>query len=326
MVRRRPGIPVAGTRGLRAAGTAAPNVRCFGSGRFSLVQRSEPVDRPLRSVIAHVWSEAITDRAMLSAGGLAFFSMFGLLPAIAAIGAVYGLLISAETLEAQIASLGDVLPQTIVRMLGEFVSDVPRGFGLGFGLVFNLVIVMWTVQRSASGIITALNLTHSIEETRDRMTRQVAATAIAVASLFVIAAGLFLVAIVPLVAPLMEPALAWLVSVLRWVVAALLFLAYLWGVYRIAPAVPPSRYSWISIGAIVATGLWLIASVLFSLYVSNLGGFSSYYGSATGAVVLMTWLFITSWVVLIGAEVNEQLVEIHEGKPKNGLKDSVDRA
>ena len=263
---------------------------------------------------------------MLSAGGLAFFSMFGLLPAIAAIGAIYGLVVSAEALEAQIATHRDVLPEPIVRMLREFVSDVPRGFGLGLGLVFNLLIVMWTVQRSASGIITALNLTHSIEESRDRMTRQVAALGIAASSLLVIAAGLFLIVIVPLILPTVEPALAWAVSILRWIVAAVLFLAYLWGVYRIAPAQPPRRYSWISIGALVATTLWLIASGLFSLYVSNLGGFSSYYGSTTGAVVLMTWLFITSWVVLIGAEVNEQLVEIHEGKPENGLKEGVDRA
>lgn len=262
---------------------------------------------------------------MLSAGGLAFFSLFGLLPAIAAIGAIYGLAISTDTLEAQIAGLSGMLPQPIVQMLREFVSEVPRGFGWGFGLVFNLLIVLWTVQRSASGIITALNLTHSIEESRDRLARQVAAFAIAASSLMMIAAALFLVAVVPLLAPLLEPAFRTAVLILRWPVAGLLFLAYLWGVYRIAPARPPRRYRSISIGALVAATLWLIASALFSLYVSVFG-YSSYYGSATAAVVLMMWLFITSWVVLIGAEVNEQLVEIHEGKPKNDLKARVDNA
>ena len=263
---------------------------------------------------------------MLSAGGLAFFSLYGLLPAIAGIGAIYGLLVSTETLASQIAALRGVLPAPIVGLLREFISEVPRGFGLGVGLAFNLLIVLWTVQRSASGIITALNLTHSIEESRDRVDRQIAALAIAGAGLLFIAAALFLVAIVPLLLPLLQPPFAFAARWLRWPVAAMLFLTYLWGVYRIAPAEPPRRYSWISIGALVATTLWLIASGLFSLYVSTLGGFSSYYGSATGAVVLVTWLFITSWTVLIGAEVNEQLVEIHEGKPENRLKESVDRA
>lgn len=263
---------------------------------------------------------------MLSAAGLAFFSLYGLLPAIAAIGAVYGMVVSAATLEAQVAGLSDVLPSTIVKMLREFVTVVPRGFGLGFGLVFNLLIVMWTVQRSASGIITALNLTHGIEDSRTRLKRQLAATVIAVSSLLLIAVAIFLIVIVPLITPSLEPTLATTARLLRWPLAALLFLAYLWAIYRVAPAEAPRRSSWISFGALVAVTLWLIASGLFSLYVTQLGGFSSYYGSATGAVVLMTWLFITSWVVLIGAEVNEQLVELHEGKPKDDIKERVDRA
>lgn len=263
---------------------------------------------------------------MLTAGGLAFFTLFGLLPALAAIGAVYGLIISAGALEQQIALLEQFVPEPIVTVMREFLTDVPSGFGLGVGLVVNLLIVLWTVQRSASGIITGLNLTHSVEETRSGFWREVAALSIAAAALVFVAAALFLIAVVPLVAPALAVPLDSAALVLRWPVAAVLFLAYLWGVYRLAPAVPPRKASWISIGALVATGLWLAASGLFSLYVSTIGGFSPYYGSATAPVVLLAWLFITSWVVLIGAEVNEALVESHEGKPKDDVKERVDRA
>lgn len=291
-----------------------------------LVEREHPQPRGVASVVRHVWREAITDRTMLTAGGLAFFTLFGLLPAIAAIGAVYGLAIEEQALEKQLAALEQLLPQPIVVMLREFLTDVPSNFGLGFGLVLNLLIVLWTVQRSASGIITGLNLTHSIEESRSRLARQGVALAIAGASLLFVATALFLVAVVPLFAPALASPLDDLALLLRWPVAGVLFLAYLWAVYRIAPAAAPRQSSWISIGALVATVLWLAASGLFSLYVSTIGGFSPYYGSATAAVVLLAWLYITSWVVLIGAEVNEQLIEIHDGKPKNDVKDKVDSA
>jgi membrane protein len=273
-----------------------------------------------------VWHEAITDRAMLTAGGLAFFTLLGLLPAVAAIGAIYGLTISPEALEQQIVALEEILPEPIVGVLREFLTDVPSRFGLGLGLVIHLLIVLWTVQRSASGIITGLNLTHSIEETRSKLSREGVALAIAAAGLLFVAAALFLVAVIPLAAPALAPPLDGVLLLLRWPVAALLFLAYLWGIYRLAPAIPPRKPSWISIGALVATGLWLAASALFSLYVSTIGGFSAYYGSATAPVVLLAWLFITSWVVLIGAEVNEQLIEAHEGKPEDDVKARVDRA
>jgi membrane protein len=261
---------------------------------------------------------------MLSAGGLAFFGLFGLLPAIAAVGALYGQFYSPEALEEQIGGLD--LPEPAVTMLREFVTEVPAGFGFGIGLAFSLVIVLWTVQRSASGIITALNLVHDVEEERGRLGREAAALAIAGSSLLLVALSLFLIALLPLIAPLLGEPLDSAALFLRWPLLAILFLLHLIAVYRIGPAEPPRRYGWISIGALVALGLWLVASGLFALYLSVIGGFDPYYGSATAPVVLMTWLFITSWVVMIGAEVNEQLVEAHDGKPDDDMKDKVDHA
>lgn len=263
---------------------------------------------------------------MLSAGGLAFFALFGLLPALAALGALYGLLIPPETLQAQIESLAEILPDYMIAMLREFLARIPAGFGFGAGLAFNLLIVLWTVQRSASGIITAMNLVHDIEEQRDRVRREAAALAIAAGSLVFLGISLFLIAVLPLLAPLLDPGIGEAARLLRWPLLAIFFLLYLASVYRLAPAEPPRRYRWISIGALTALGLWLAASGLFSLYLSAIGGFSPYYGSATAPVVLLAWLFLTSWVVMIGAEVNEQIVETREGKPKAGAKEKVDRA
>lgn len=288
-------------------------------------ERQAPDWRGPGEVARNVWREAVTDRTFLAAGGLAFFTMFALLPAIAAAAAVYGMMIPAETLERQIRSLHDILPEHVAGMLREFMTAVPSGLGLGVALIFNLLIILWTVQRSASGIITALNIVHDIEEKRSRLRREGAALAIAAASLLFLFLALFLIAALPLIAPAMDETLTGILTVARWPLLAILFLLYLTTIFRIAPA-QRSRFTWISIGAGVALLLWLAASALFSLYVSTIGGFGPYYGSATGPVVLMAWLFISSWVVMVGAEVNEQMLQSREGTEKEGVKERVDRA
>ncbi|MFN3388883.1 MAG: YhjD/YihY/BrkB family envelope integrity protein [Allosphingosinicella sp.] len=169
-------------------------------------------------------------------------------------------------------------------------------------------------------------MVHDTQEQRPRLRREGAALAIAGGSLAFLFLSLFLVALLPLFGAALEPgARAWL-AVLRWPLLALLFLVYLGAVYRIAPAEPPRRFRWISVGALVALALWLAATGLFSLYLEHVGGFGAYYGSATGPVVLMTWLFLSAWVVMIGAEVNEQIVETREGAPRENMKERLDRA
>ena len=291
-----------------------------------MVERDRPERRSVGTIARNVWRESVTDRTMLAASGLAFFTMFALLPAIAGVGAVYGLIVSPERLERQLASLDDALPEGVTAILREFVTSVPGGLGLGIALAFNLLIVLWTVQRSSSGIITALNIVHETEEQRPRLRREGAALAIAGGSLLFLFLSLFLIALLPLFGTALEPGAREWLKVLRWPLLALLFLVYLGAVYRIAPAEPPRRFRWISVGALVALGLWLAATGLFSLYLEHIGGFGAYYGSATGPVVLMTWLFLSAWVVMIGAEVNEQIVETKEGTPREDIKERLDRA
>lgn len=261
---------------------------------------------------------------MLAAGGLAFFAMFALLPAVAAVGAIYGLLVDKSRIEAQFAGLDDALPSYIVDTLREFVTAVPAGLGLGIGLAINLLIVLWTVQRSSAGIITALNIIHDVKEDRGRWRREGAALAIAGGSLFFLFLSLFLVGVLPLLSN-NGGGLMGLLMLLRWPLLALVFFIWLGAIYRIAPAEPPQRIRWISIGSAVALVLWLSASALFSLYVSNFDGFGPYYGSASAAVVLMSWLFITAFVITIGAEVNEQLTEREDVTTREGLKAQLDR-
>ena len=97
-----------------------------------------------------------------------------------------------------------------------------------------------------------------------------------------------------------------LAQVLRWVLLVALVVAALAVIYRIAPDRDPPRFSWVTPGSLVATVLWIIGSVAFSLYVNNFGSYNKTYGAIAGVVVLMLWLYLTSYIVLLGAEINAE--------------------
>jgi membrane protein len=92
----------------------------------------------------------------------------------------------------------------------------------------------------------------------------------------------------------------------RWVLLALVVIGALAVIYRVAPDRDAPRFRWVSVGALVAAVLWLIGSLLFSLYVNNFGSYNKTYGALAGAVVLMLWLYLTSYIVLLGAEINAE--------------------
>ena len=84
-----------------------------------------------------------------------------------------------------------------------------------------------------------------------------------------------------------------LAQVVRWVALVVIVVAALAVVYRVAPDRDAPRFRWVSVGALVATVLWVLGSVGFSLYVNFFGNYNKTYGAVAGVVVLMLWLYLT---------------------------------
>jgi membrane protein len=97
-----------------------------------------------------------------------------------------------------------------------------------------------------------------------------------------------------------------LLEAARWVLIVLLFAAALAVLYRASPDRDAPKMKWASVGAVIATILWIIASVGFSLYVDNFSSYGKTYGALAGVVVLLLWLWISAYVVLLGAEINAE--------------------
>ena len=97
-----------------------------------------------------------------------------------------------------------------------------------------------------------------------------------------------------------------LAQVVRWVVLIGVVIVGLAVVYRVAPDRDAPKFRWVSTGAVVAATLWILGSVAFSLYVSYFGNYNKTYAALAGVVVLMLWLFVTCYIVLLGAEINAE--------------------
>ena len=236
------------------------------------------------------------------AAGLAYYAIFGLLPALAAAAALWGQFGDIGELKQGLQHSGSMLPAATVQLLDEFLTSVPRGFGGGIALLVNLVFVLWVAFRAAGGLLTALNIVYDQEETRSRTRRAAVALAVGTAGIAMLFVVIGLLALAPLLASWLQMETALRLLWLRWPVMITIFAAGLALLFRYAPNRTPSHLLPLCWGTAAATLLCLAASAGISLYVGHLANFGRLYGSLGSIAVVLLWLYANALAVLIGAE------------------------
>lgn len=190
----------------------------------------------------------------------------------------------------------------------EAVTEDASG-SIGFGLVAGVLVALWSASSGMKHLIEAMNAAYDEEEGRGFVRQR------GLALLFTVGAVLFMVGAVVVLAVVprllegagLGSAAETAIAVGRWPALALAFALGLAVLYRFGPSRDDAEWTWATPGAGMATMLWLAASGGFSLYVSRFGSYNETYGSLGGVVVAMLWLFITAYVVLMGAELNAEM-------------------
>jgi membrane protein len=263
-----------------------------------------------RQVLRRAWRETKADGIPLMAAGVAFYSFVALFPGLIAAATLYGLVADPVQVEEQIRSLSAALPPEsaalIADQMREITSTPNRALGVGF--VVGLLGALFTASGAVFNLIKAINLAYDEEETRGLVRLRALALLLTLGAIVFLVVAVGVVAVLPLV--LGQIGLGGIgqtvVAVLRWVGLLVFVPAALALLYRYAPDRNDARFSWVSIGAVVATLLWVVGSVGFSVFVSNFGSYGETYGALAGVVVLLLWLFLTAFVVLLGAEINSE--------------------
>ena len=269
--------------------------------------RAREGELPLAHILRAVWEEIFTDHATVIAAGLAYYAIFGLLPGLAGAAALWGLFGNTDALQSMLQSSGGVLPPTTVRLLEPFLTSVPKGFGGGIALLFNVLLVVWTAFRAASGLLIALNIVYDLKERRSRVRRVATALAIGVGGIAVLFVAVALLALTPLAAASLQGNTAQLLMWLRWPVLLAMFAAMLALLFRYAPNRAESRAAPLCWGVLSATSLCLLASAGISLYVGHVSNFGRLYGALGSIAIALVWLYACALALLFGAQVDAVL-------------------
>jgi membrane protein len=281
--------------------------------RFPGAEAHKPTAIPRegwRQVAKRVWDEVQLDQIPLLAAGVAFWTFISLFPAMIAAVAVYGLVADPSTVTRQAEVVTDALPREAASLIVEQMRTISSRSedALNLSLVISVLLALWTSSAATSNVMSAINTAYDEEETRSYFRRKGIALLLSLGAVafVVISVGLIAVAPVLLETFVPEGATRALLQVGRWIGLVLAVMAGTAVLYKVAPDRDDPRLAWVSVGSVVATVLWLLASLAFSLYVDNFGRYSRTYGALAGVAVLMLWLWITALLILVGAEINAE--------------------
>lgn len=278
------------------------------------LQADRPSEIPKRGwmqIVKRAWKEAKKDAVPLLAAGVAFYAFLALVPTLIALILLYGLVSEPDDVASQIESFGSALPSTVEELLKTQMDALTQTSdrALGIGLIIALLLALWSASGGISNLITALNVAYDEEDERGFFKSRLLALGLTLGAIIFMVLAVALVAALPVLLDALDVP-GWLKAMVqagRWlglVIAVMVALAVL---YRLGPDRDAPKIRWLSVGAIVATVLWVIGSVGFSLYVDNFGSYGKTYGTLAGVVVLLLWLWLSSYAALLGAEVNAEM-------------------
>lgn len=247
------------------------------------------------------------DHVVLASAGVAFFGFLALIPAMAAVISVYGLVADPEEAAEQIQELFSSLPSEASDLLSTQIDSLvdSSSGSLSVTLVVSILASLWAASAGMSHLVDATNLVYRVTDQRGFVARRGTALGLTLgAAVLGTLALLMLTVVLPALADPLPGSLRWLVTLAGWLVLAAVFVVAVAVLYRVGPQREDPAFAWVTRGGLFAVVLFAVATAAFQFYVSNFGSYNETYGSLAAVAVLLLWLFIAAFVVLLAGEVN----------------------
>lgn len=274
-----------------------------------------PLEIPARGwkqVAVRTWKQSSEDNVGLVAAGVAFYGFLALVPLLGATVLTYGIIADPQTVIGNVKSLTGIMPKDAAKLIGDELMSVVETSGSkkGLGLLLAIAVALFGARNAAGSVITALNIAYEEEESRGFL--RVNLLSLAITATAVVMAVLAMLAITAL--GYLEKLFPGAPALVLAVGKAVAYLALLLGaaaaaatLYRYGPDRKRARWSWITPGTIFAGVGWLVLAFGFGFYVSKFGNYNKTYGSLATVVILVTWMYLSAYVFLFGAELNSEL-------------------
>lgn len=273
-----------------------------------------PTDIPApgwKDIAFRVKDEIGRDNVSVVAAGIAFYGLLALFPAIAALVALAGIVTEPTFVASQIDALAGTLPEEASAIILDQVREVAGADegGLGVAAFIGLLIALWSSSKGVDTMITGLNVAYDEEEERGFIKRKLVVLGLTLALLVGLLATLGIAAALPAALAFLGDYPFWqtVAEWARWPVLLVLAITGITVLYRFGPSRDPAKWRWLTPGSAVATVLWVLGSLAFTFYVENFGSYNETFGTLGGVVILLTWLWLSAFVILLGAELDSEI-------------------
>lgn len=259
------------------------------------------------------WNTANNSNIWAHCASVGFFGFLSIFPVMAVFVLIYGLAFSPIEMQEQIALLRAFIPDTVYEVLNSRLSELVSSTAstLTFSLIVSSFLALYAGSKGIKSLIILINLAFHINQERSFIQSTIRAVGLTFAAVVVLIIAISSIAIIPLGAAYFPfPELAKTIALWsRWpILAGIIFLSFL-VLYRLAPNRDAIALKKLMPGAALATILWIVLSVLFSIYVQNFNNYSAEFGALSAAVVIMLWLYYSAFIIALGAIFNSETLE-----------------
>lgn len=280
-----------------------------------------PTWRDWKEIGKRVYQAMNDDRLLAVAAGVVFYGLLALFPAITAFVSFYGLLADISTINQHLSLLAGFLPAGSFDIVRDQVDRIlAKGGGeLGLAFVFGTSLAIWSANAGMKAMMDALNVIYGVREERNFFRLNAVSLALTTGAIVTLLLAVGAVVVLPLLMSAFGLAGISnnLMPLLRWPLMFVGLLLALSVLYRFGPSPHGARWRWITPGSMFAAGMWILGSALLSWYLSNFANYDATYGSLGAAIGLMMWMWMSSIVVLLGAQINRVLDNWADPEPRH---------
>lgn len=257
-----------------------------------------------------IWNEASNRHIGLIAAGVAFFGMFGVFPGIAAVIAVFGLVADPVIVSDQLELMREVIPADAYDIFAAQIDSLlnARSDTLGWATLVSIMLALWSSRAAVGALMSGIN---AIEDAplRGGIRQMLVALLLTVSLVMLATVALMSVVILPVIIAFvpLPVSTTWVLEGVRWLIALTVLFMGLSILYRYGPNMKPHRRPWMTIGAAVVVVVWIAASAGLSYYLTNFASYNEVYGSIGAVIGLLLWLYISAYLILMGAILNAKL-------------------
>jgi membrane protein len=262
-------------------------------------------------ILKRVYEESSSKNLSIVAAGVGFFAMLAIFPGLIALVAVYGLVANPATIQHEINEIHGLIPGEAQKIISTFLTTLIHSGSsrLGIGLVVSILFALWSARAGTVSLMEGLNIAYEEQERRGTLRYEAIALGMTIAIIVFAVVALALIAAVPAAVDLVpvSGAIKAIGVIAPWPLLIILSIMGLAATYRFAPSRREPKWRWVTVGSVSATLLWIIGSIGFSFYVQKFGSYDKTFGSLGAVVVLLTWLYLTAYIVLLGACMNAEM-------------------